>query len=107
MSDSKAKPEGAEDAVAVNGVVDGRRIWIEEEPWFLFDGAFPVRFEDGALDWRRLSESEREEVVRVDAHMRGLYGIADRSRARRPVRPGLVHADFHAQSPDGQTGARV
>lgn len=82
MSDSKAKPEGAEDAavvdaVAVNGVVDGRRIWIEEEPWFLFDGAFPVRFEDGALDWRRLSESEREEVVRVDARMRGLYGIAD------------------------------
>ena len=78
MSDSRAKPDGAEDAavvdaVAVNGVVEGNRIWVEEEPWFLFDGAFPVRFEDGMLDWSRLSEAEREEVARVDAHMRGLF----------------------------------
>ena len=65
------------DAVAVNGVFEGNRIWVEEEPWFLFGDRFPVRFEDGMLDWSRLSEAEREEVARVDAHMRGLYGIVD------------------------------
>ena len=53
--------------IAVNGVVygkrddmgPGQRVWVEEEPWFLpghgwYSRSFPVRFEDGMLDWDRL-----------------------------------------------------
>lgn len=88
--------------IAVNGVVygkrddmgPGQRVWVEEEPWFLpghgwYSRSFPVRFEDGMLDWDRLSQDARKEVARADAFMRRTYGITSPPPPVEAPAPGV------------------
>ena len=88
--------------IAVNGVVygkrddmgPGQRVWVEEEPWFLpghgwYSCSFPVRFEDGMLDWDRLSQDARKEVARADAFMRRTYGITSPPPPVEAPAPGV------------------
>ncbi len=76
--------------VAVNGVVDGHRLWIEEEPWWTNIPTAPLRPEDGMLDWAALAEDQRQAVRRVDAAVRRACGIVappPRVPAPTPGRP--------------------
>jgi hypothetical protein len=75
--------------VAVDGVVEGVRLWVEEQPWWVTGGHFPIRNEDGMLDWETMDGDERHVVRSVDRRIRELCGILSPPPAIPKVTPGI------------------
>lgn len=75
--------------IALDGVVGDTRLWSDDVPWWMSDNQYPIRPEDGMIDWEKLSLAERDVVRVVNSWLRKLCGVEGAQRSVSPPTPGI------------------